>query len=654
MINPHLPGLQAVRQDGRSQATTIWRVVVGGKEDQYQSTIRIAPGGADVAADLDADGRYELLASITNEHGDRKQHLVIFDAATGKRLLESGDERVVSVDDLDGDGSPEVVLQGAARMRLAHWVNDRLAEVWHGDGVEPLLRPIPAEGSLSRTAGGNTTIWRETPHSARFLFRFADGVHACRLMKNQVDRGELVATHEALGNAGDGHNAEFESVTWNGSAVVSRKGADEVYRYEPPSLQTYLAPPPLVADLDGSRQVLVRDANGKILLVPASGGKGRVLIENAFERFQTHVDHSSSGPTICDMDGDGENDVVATLTGTDGKPFCAVLDASGRVKTRMDLESGTALMNRGPTGSLGPGRGRWIILRMYDADAVRRPLVVAFDGKTGEKLWVRDHYGNYGPNPVIFAAHLPTAVLDFDGDGVDDWLACSENFYGIISVKENRDLLPPVVLSNAVAGHWTAYMYPSLGKFGTTGEHCLLHNNSYAMTLITDLRGQPLWHEGMTRDTAGTWGILADMDGDGASEFIHAQSDGLIRGFGINARRARCATCPAEGATSNQPKEAPNPSRWSIDLKGPVSRFIAADLDADGRQELLLGGSDGNLYALAERSGRPLILWKVPLGRRAGEPILADLDGDNRAEILVATEDGRLYRLQGERGSTPP
>jgi hypothetical protein len=128
----------------------------------------------------------------------------------------------------------------------------------------------------------------------------------------------------------------------------------------------------------------------------------------------------------------------------------------------------------------------------------------------------------------------------------------------------------------------------------------------------------------------------------------------LIRGFGINARRARCATCPAEGAPANQPRAEVDPSRWSIDLKGPVSRFIAADLDADGRQELLLGGADGNLYALGERSGRARILWKLALGRRVGEPILADLDGDNRAEILVATEDGRLYCLQGERDSTRP
>jgi hypothetical protein len=39
-------------------------------------------------------------------------------------------------------------------------------------------------------------------------------------------------------------------------------------------------------------------------------------------------------------------------------------------------------------------------------------------------------------------------------------------------------------------------------------------------------------------------------------------------------------------------------------------------------------------------------LWKVPLGRRVGEPVLADLDGEDRAEILVTAEDGRLYCLR--------
>ena len=69
----------------------------------------------------------------------------------------------------------------------------------------------------------------------------------------------------------------------------------------------------------------------------------------------------------------------------------------------------------------------------------QRHIVVAFDGRTGKQLWVRDHYGLYGKNPVAFVAHFPSAVLDHDGDGADDWVVCSENFYGIISVKDNKE-----------------------------------------------------------------------------------------------------------------------------------------------------------------------------------------------------------------------
>ncbi len=652
MINPHLPGLKAVRQDGKSRATTLWKVVVGGAEDQYQVGVRIRPGGPDVVADLDGDRRYEIIATIIGEHGDRSRHLVVFDAATGRRLAETGDARILAVGDLDGDGRPEILLQEAGRLRLARWDRGGFVELWGGNRIEPMLRPLPAEGSLRRTAGGNQPVWREAPGSNLFLFRFPDGVSACRLAGNQVVRVKPVGAHEALGNAGGAGAPQAERVTRDGAAVVTRVGSTEVYRYAPAAPQTYLAPPPLVADLGGSRQVLVRDAKGRYLLVPPQGTPARVLIEGFYEHDQTHVDPAGAGPTICDMDGDGDNEVVATLAGADGKPYCAILDATGRLERRFDLEPGTQLLSRGPTGRLGPGRGRWIILRMAYGRGWfqgRRPLVVAFDGKTGARLWTRDHYASYGAHPVIFAAHVPTAVHDLDGDGADDWLVCSENFYGVISVKDNRDLVPPMVLSDSLPGHWTAYSYPSLGVIRPTGELGLLHHNSFSLALITDLRGQPLWHHGMTRDTAGAWGILADVDGDGASEFVHAQPDGVIRCFDVRAPRSHCATCPPGTPGAGNPSSESDPARWSIDLKGPASRMAAADLDGDGRHELVLGGSDGNLHALAERSGQARVLWKVKvsLGRRVGEPVLADLDGDDRAEILVTAEDGRLSCLRG-------
>jgi hypothetical protein len=264
-------------------------------------------------------------------------------------------------------------------------------------------------------------------------------------------------------------------------------------------------------------------------------------------------------------------------------------------------------------------------------------------GRDGKLLWVRSHYGMYGDRPVAFVAHFPSAVLDYDGDGADDWLACSENFFGIIDVKRNKDLVAPMVLSDTVAGHWTAYTFPSVTVREGAKQPLVIHHSAYSLALVTDLQGKAIWHHGMTRDTAGKWGQCADLDGDGEPELIHVQPDGTLRCFDI-VPNVRCPTCPLD-STFPHTRE-----RWHLDMGRPVSRMVAADLDGDGRIELLFGCDDGRLYALAERTGEPRLLWSVSLGRRVGEPILADLDGDGFPEILVTAEDGRLYCLRGRRG----
>src|SRR5262249_56988089 len=96
--------------------------------------------------------------------------------------------------------------------------------------------------------------------------------------------------------------------------------------------------------------------------------------------------------------------------------------------------------------------------------------------------------------------------------------------------------------------------------------------------------------------------------------------DGVIRCFTVGAA-VRCPTCPAD---TQLPRGKGNDERWHLDMGRPVSRLIAADLDADGRTEVLFGCDDGKLCALGERDGKPRLLWAVALGRRVGEPILAD------------------------------
>jgi hypothetical protein len=656
MINPSLPGLRAVSQDGKMFARELWKVVVGGKEDQYQKHVTVVPAGTSLVYDLDKDGHYLVLASIKNEHGDGATHLVVFDALTGRRLAELPGAQVLAADDLDGDGKQELLLQRGSELSICRWMAGELQTVWHQADVLPVLRPLPLGGDLrltsgsSATARGNTTLWREKAGSASFLLRFLDGVHGCRLGPAGLEKGKAIVEHEALGNL-PAPRSPSERVVWDGAKLVTLVDGREVYRYAPPAPTTYLARPPLVANLSGKRRILVRDSASNYLLCSVEGKKERVFLERPYEVPEPVADLTGAAlePLLCDVDGDGDNEVVATATDRQGRPACVILDGDGKEKRRLELPPGMTTLNRGPTGRLGPGLGRWLLLRMSGEgpDHDRRHLVAAYDGRTGKQLWVRSHYGLYGKTPVVFMAHFPSAVLDYDGDGADDWLVCSENFYGVINVKENKDLVGPVVLSDALAGHWTAYTFPSVASLHGDGKPVAFHHGAFRLVLVTDLEGRPLWHFGMTRDTAGRWGQFVDVDGDGRREVLHAQPDGMLRCFTARPS-ARCPTCPPDAAPADGKG---SDERWHLDLGRPVSRLIAADLDGDGRTEVLFGCDDGKLYALGERDGKPRLLWSVALDRRVGEPILADLDCDGRPEVLVAAEDGKLYCLKGKAGS---
>jgi hypothetical protein len=117
------------------------------------------------------------------------------------------------------------------------------------------------------------------------------------------------------------------------------------------------------------------------------------------------------------------------------------------------------------------------------------------------------------------------------------------------------------------------------------------------------------------------------MTAEGRTVLVVLAQDGSLSMIGLDGSVVRQAGVP--------------------DLDGKSARILVADLDADGRQELLLYGSgafiagyDGELRALP---GFPI--------KGASVPQLVDLDRDGRLDIVTEGLDGKInaYTLTGRK-----
>ncbi len=82
-----------------------------------------------------------------------------------------------------------------------------------------------------------------------------------------------------------------------------------------------------------------------------------------------------------------------------------------------------------------------------------------------------------------------------------------------------------------------------------------------------------------------------------------------------------------------------NKTLWSFDNYGyPVERIRCADVDGDGRPEILIASGTGYVYCL---DARGVLLWQRRLGLAVHDLVLAD------GIIVAGTEDGEIHALDG-------
>lgn len=385
-----------------------------------------------------------------------------------------------------------------------------------------------------------------------------------------------------------------------------------------------------------------------------------------------------SSPAVADLDGDGTMEVIGAaytlfiLNGEDGTLQRSVDPPGGRVWPGVvaadlddddDLEIVTAsggghvavFDHTGATvWSRQPASNELRGLSAYDLDnddTLEIIVTGAVYGRTN--TWVYEHDGalrggwpqlsnDSGYAYGVFNDNA--AVADLDGDGAGEIVVPSDVHY-ICAYESNGVQIPAHPM----------YGDKAWGKVGVHVDHAV------------DLRGYAHCGTEHRPNFAHTPAIIVDVNGDGVLEAV------------VTGNVYNCGTSPYTSLYEMPFIFKADRSRWSGDgfdwtaipvpdgaaaplsedwhvVESDMPNPVAADLDGDGKLEILHSSYDGRVHAYwldkTEHGNWPYSVYTGGPIRFASEPVVADLDDDGHAEVIFGSwvqkgsdQTGKLHIL---------
>ena len=654
-------------QDGR----LLW-------EHSFDEQVYFAQGTR--IADLDGDGVPELfiLGNAPAENSGRVGWAYSFrDGYASPRQLWGGMKLPFNphyrpqtvVADIDGDGSPEIVIAsavhaggiglmvaaldgrtGAVKRTVAFSNGDRnyghLQAIRSGD--KPQL-DILVIGMLGRS---HITYLANDDVGMREVWHFNGTFQVPYNPVADIDGdGRLEVAYTRLGNEGPGSRPEDVVLT------VCDLASGELER-ELPGMRLQ----GIVSPRDGDAPILIATTvpDGRIVIGPGSAAPRELLIPNARLCLaapqsplnmmnEVLADRSGHTALVFDADGDGVRellvstpDVLRAVSLADGSarpalPFRhgAPLTAMGALRARPG--SRDSLLLGGEEGLViwTPGRDESAHIALHNLPP-RVPIVAppspgggamvlvspsnrhlaALDGRSlasgkVRELWVRHEFGGF---------EAPT-VSDLDGDGKPEILACDRRSAEPVvlnaqdRVTKRLPALPtdgtPLVTGTCVVGRFGDGSHPMVGAVSGVGPN----DGAAKWTALDPADVRALWQrEGgpHPRRTPAVW----DANGDGVDDLLYSHYFDL---------------CIADGRTGQYLAYTP-------DVVPGYHLASVADLDGGGTRSLLLSGGYMGIYRFDLSSKE---LWRIPgLDYNAGgAAAVADVDGDGAPELGVAFTD---------------
>ncbi|OGF15196.1 MAG: hypothetical protein A2W00_06255 [Candidatus Eisenbacteria bacterium RBG_16_71_46] len=344
------------------------------------------------------------------------------------------------------------------------------------------------------------------------------------------------------------------------------------------------------------------------------------------------------GPSIGDVDGDGVPEIAAPALAT-WETY--LFDSQGQLRSGWPLATGGGVWSSITIADLDNDGINELLFASEDQSlyVMRANGTEWMDGDSNPAtLGVFKHFG--------WAVNLATpAVADLDNDGV------KEIIYGgfdsrLFVWRTNGTNLPgfPVQLNGQITASVAVGNLDGPGD--TTPEIVVATINDSVYIFEPNGGRRPGWPK--WAKTAGNFKTpspaLADMNGDDTLEVILAGTDGVIRVFDGGG----VPMAPYFGARYS-----------SLTASASESSPVVADIDGDGRPDIVMGGEDFKVTAISGADGSLLAGFPLHLGAEVrGAPALCDCDGDGLSEIVVSALDRSLYVWDYDRpfspGAAPP
>jgi uncharacterized repeat protein (TIGR01451 family) len=351
------------------------------------------------------------------------------------------------------------------------------------------------------------------------------------------------------------------------------------------------------------------------------------------------VDADGSGATLGDFSTEGTyyaaGASVATLTPGGGRSIIGptfdsaalyVFDMYGQLRPGFPLYTLDALWSSAAVGDIdGDGNSEIVVgsngNRVY---AVHADGTEVINGDSNASTQGVFKLLSAGPN------FCSPALADIDNDGKPEIVFASGNGRIYAWNADGTDVPGFPVVTNAYFNSSPAVGY--LDGPGDTSLEIVVPGTNDSLYVIepngTRRAGWPLWNAcGGTSKTPSP--AIADMNNDGFNDIVFQSTNGYVFTYNRNGTPLGPIWAIKHSALSSATAEC-----------SPV----VADLNGDGRNDVLVGDEAGVLTAISGMDGTVLPGFPIQLaGEVRGTPAVADVDHDGMTEIVVADWDKNIY-----------